>query len=63
MVELIDCLSVDQIAPEPFVNGPWCWLLTNPRPLETPIPYVGRQQLFDVPDAFVQNRWIFRCAA
>jgi hypothetical protein len=53
--ELIDCVPVDQVAPGPFVCGPWCWLLANPRPLKTPIPYVGRQRMFDVSDLFIQN--------
>ena len=31
-----------------FAEGPWCWLLANVRPIE-PMPYRGRQKLFDVP--------------
>ena len=54
-VELMDCVRVDQLPPGPFVCGPWCWLLANPRSLRTPIPYVGRQRMFDVPDGFVHN--------
>jgi hypothetical protein len=61
-VELTDCVRVEEVPPGPFVNGPWCWLLANPRPLRTSITYVGRQRLFDVPDGFVQNpvAYLFR---
>jgi hypothetical protein len=31
-----------------FAEGPWCWLLANVRRV-TPIPWRGRQKLFDVP--------------
>jgi hypothetical protein len=54
-VELMDCVRVDEVPPGPFVSGPWCWLLANPQPLKTPIPYVGRQRMFNVPKTFVQN--------
>ncbi len=29
--------------------GPWCWVLTNVKPLPAPVPWRGAQGLFDVP--------------
>jgi len=40
---------------DPWAEGPWCWLLADPRPLAVPVPYRGRQGLFDVPDAFLRD--------
>ena len=33
----------------PWVEGPWCWVLANPRPLAVPVPCRGLQMLFKVP--------------
>lgn len=60
-VQLVDCLRVDQVrhlnwaSQERFIEGPYCWILEDPRPLKTPIPYRGQQQLFDVPDEFLKD--------
>lgn len=35
--------------------GPYCWVLKNPRAFETPIPYKGNQNLFNVDDALVSH--------
>jgi activating signal cointegrator 1 len=35
------------------VEGPYCWVLTECRKFETPIPFRGAQGLFDVPDVVV----------
>jgi hypothetical protein len=37
---------------DPFAEGPWCWLLANPRPIQ-PAPFKGQVALFTVPDALV----------
>lgn len=34
------------------VFGPQCWVLQNVRPIE-PIPYVGKQGLWDIPDSLL----------
>ncbi len=31
-------------------EGPWCWVLENVTRLADPIPYTGRQGLFNIPD-------------
>jgi hypothetical protein len=48
IVDLVDCVPLAEVAGQPFAEGPFCWLLANARPI-TPIPYRGRQKLFDVP--------------
>ena len=50
IVDLVDCVPVDQVADDPFAYGPWCWVLADPRPLAHPIPYKGQLGLFEVPD-------------
>ena len=35
--------------PDPFVQGPFSWVLENPRPIE-PVPYRGQLLLFEVPE-------------
>lgn len=65
MVQLVDCLHIDEIragkhdAKYPWLrthhhtNGTWCWIFENAVRFETPIPYTGRQGLFNVPWAQV----------
>ncbi len=50
VVELVDVVRATdpRAAGNPFAEGPWCWLLANPRPLSDPIPYTGERGLFDV---------------
>ena len=31
-------------------EGPYCWVLTDPRPLPAPVPFKGMMGLFDVDD-------------
>lgn len=33
------------------VNGPWCFVLSEPELFDTPIPWRGRQGFFDVPES------------
>lgn len=63
-VELVECVRLADARTGlfkadwlegPFTTGPWCWLLANPKPLRRPVPYRGRQMLFDVPDEFVRD--------
>jgi hypothetical protein len=48
IVDLVDCVPLADVAGEPFAEGPWCWVLTNVGRIK-PIPWRGRQKLFDVP--------------
>lgn len=55
--ELHDCVRTDDLAVtnrEHFLGdyslGRFAWLLRNVRALSKPIPFRGRQRLFDVPD-------------
>ncbi len=36
-------------------EGPFCWILSNPRRFKRPIPYTGRLGLFEVPDSVVED--------
>lgn len=55
VVDLVACLPRHQVpADHPGSNwaeGPWCWLLANPRPLDRPVPWKGLLGLFEVPEA------------
>jgi ASCH domain len=55
IVDLVDCVPVDQVADDPFAYGPWCWILQNPRPLAIPIPYKEKLGLFEVPDSLLSD--------
>jgi len=48
VVDLVDCLPVAQVATSPWVEGPVCWVLANPRPFPNPVLWRGMQGLFDV---------------
>lgn len=49
VVDLIDCVPLADVpAGETFAEGPWCWILRNPRAVE-PVPIKGRLGLFQVP--------------
>jgi hypothetical protein len=50
VAELVDCVPLEVVPPDPFAEGPWCWILRNARPLARPVPYVGRLLFFEVPD-------------
>jgi hypothetical protein len=54
VVELVDCLPVSQVAPSPWVEGPVCWVLANPRLFSGNLPYRGVQGLFDVPEELTE---------
>lgn len=61
LVDLVDCIPVERmrrIAPaDHFVEGPWCWRVANPRPIEL-APCQGTLGLFDLPDEIAASlRW------
>jgi hypothetical protein len=58
VVEVLDCVRYEDLGGrrnDPWAEGPWCWLLGNPRPLALPVPYRGTLGLFQVPDGFVRD--------
>lgn len=61
IVEVVDCFHWLFNDPgksrqyEKWGCGPYCWVLKNPRAFETPIPYKGNQNLFNVDDALVSH--------
>lgn len=36
---------------DPWAAGPWCWILTDPRPLAVPLPWKGALGLWELSDA------------
>lgn len=49
IVDVLDCVRVEDLSPaNRFAVGPWCWILGNVRAFPSPIPWVGRQMLFEV---------------
>lgn len=53
VVDLVDCVLVDDLPGVSWVEGPWCWVLKNLRAFPSPIPFRGRRRLFDVPDDLI----------
>jgi hypothetical protein len=49
VVDLIACRSAAEVEPSPWVEGPVCWVLKDPRPFLDPVAFRGVQGLFDVP--------------
>jgi hypothetical protein len=53
MVDLVDCVTDDeatnQLGDNPHINGPWCFLLANPRVLKEPIPWSGQFGISTIP--------------
>jgi hypothetical protein len=48
IVDLVDCLPVNQTVLSPWVEGPVCWVLAKPRPFPEAVAYRGAQGLFEV---------------
>lgn len=44
------------------VNGPWCFVLSQPERFERPIPYRGQQGFFEVPESAVCPNHHYRAA-
>ena len=49
VVEVVDCVPVEEVEGDPFAVGPWCWLLARAHPIR-PVPFKGQVSLFDIPD-------------
>jgi ASCH domain len=52
LVDLTDCVPFERVKGQPYAEGPWCWIVANPRPLLR-TPYRGKLQLFDVDDELI----------
>lgn len=48
--ELRDQISDEELRWGNYGNGRYGWLGRNHRPLPEPIPYIGRQSMFSIPD-------------
>jgi ASCH domain len=49
--DLVDCLPVAEVEGQPDACGPWCWILSNPRPL-TPFACPGKLGLWEAPAGY-----------
>lgn len=49
VVELVDCVPVSEVSGQPYADGPWCWMLRDPRPVAR-VKWKGSLGLFMVPD-------------
>jgi hypothetical protein len=47
LVEVVDCVPVEEVKDDPFAAGPWCWVLDRPQSF-SPVPCKGRVNLFNV---------------
>ena len=55
VVEMVDCVPSDECMSHWNNNSGWCWKLSNPKIFTEPIPYRGRQGLFEVDLSTVQT--------
>lgn len=67
IVNIIACVHIDNICAGKYngtswgnflpehdhTQGPWCWVLDNPRRLQYPVACRGRQGLWDAPDSIL----------
>jgi len=57
VVELISADSIEDYNGDcPFAFGPYCWIIENPRQFKKPIPWRGRQVLWNVPDYVLERK-------
>src|SRR5450432_4006475 len=55
VVDVVDCVRVEEIPATPWAMGPWCWVLAHPRVLTEAIVWKGQQGLFTVPDGVLSE--------
>jgi hypothetical protein len=53
LVDLVDVVPFGRVRGRPYAEGPWCWVVANPRPVE-PVAVRGRLQLFPVARSLVR---------
>jgi hypothetical protein len=49
LAECVGKRTIGTILGHTHTEGPWCWILADVRKLAVPIPYDGRQGLFEIP--------------
>lgn len=49
IIGIVDLVDVAESHPSPWFEGPYGWVLANPRPIK-PVPMAGRLGLFEVED-------------
>ena len=54
VVDVVDCVPVADVKDDPFAEGPWCWVLENPRPIGL-VPVTGQLMLFDVAEELLPD--------
>lgn len=54
LVDVIDCVRGHQSRWAEQHPGLFHWVLSNPRSLRTPIPHVGQQAIYPLPDAVLR---------
>ena len=47
-VDLIDVCRLEDTYDSPWAVGPWCWIVSDPRRLDAPIPRTGGRGLWGV---------------
>ena len=52
LVDVVDCVPLDRVRDQPHAEGPWCWIVRDPRPI-VPVAWSGTLSLFDVPDHLI----------
>lgn len=58
VVDLVGCFHFDPNVPNVYAKwseGPYCWILSNPRPFVEVVPYRGQQNMFNVDDSLVSH--------
>jgi hypothetical protein len=53
VVELVDCLFASEVESTPWVEGPVCWVLANPRAFPVAVALRGMQGLFSVKEEVI----------
>jgi hypothetical protein len=60
LVDVVGCVRfarvmvAQELRSDPWAQGPWCWRVARPRPVE-PFRWRGLPGLFDVPDDLVRE--------
>jgi len=63
IVDVVECFHVSDakeawlkwpwLAHHRHLEGPYCWLLQNVKAFDVPVPFIGKQGLFNVPNEVV----------
>ncbi len=55
---LVDCVPLEAVTADSWAVGPWCFLLSDVTALPKPIPFRGKQKLFNPNLSSLQRRQI-----